>query len=136
MFNIYLLLQIDNFIIFSSAILSRDSANEINIENDFVIIDNVPDEVDGTIQKSVHSEYFFERKIEKNNFHTLTTPKENHLQYVQFDNDCELNTSLNGKTNGKYCNESSSDTSSSESISFRRIVLTPIEENEVKLSNG
>lgn len=126
----------NHLIIFSSEILSRNSENEINIENNFVMIDNVPDEVDGTIVNSVYSEHFTESKIKKNNFHTLKTPKDNNLQYAQFNNDCELISTLNGKMNGDYFNESSSDTSSSESISFRRIVLTPIDENEVKPSNG
>lgn len=120
---------------FCSAILSRDTNNEINME-DYVVIDNVPDEVDSTIVKSIQTEYFTENKIEKNTFGTLQTSNENHLQYVRFNNECEFNNELNGKSNGEYHSESSSNTSSSESINFRRIVLTPIGENEVKLSSG
>jgi len=119
----------------SSAILSRDTENEINMK-DYVVIDNIPDEVDSTIVKSIQSEYFTENKIEKNTFDTFQTSNENHLQYVRFNNECEFNNELNGKSNGEYHSESSSNTSSSESINFRRIVLTPIGENEVKLSSG
>lgn len=123
--------------------LSRSTENDITID-DYVVIENVPDEiidectdhVDGNIVKRLQSEYFTENKIESNTFHNLSTPKENHLQYVQFNNEYEVNNDFNGKTNSDYYSESSSETSSNNSISFRRIVLTPIKENEIKLSNG
>jgi hypothetical protein len=108
--------------------LSRDTVNEINLD-EYVIIENVSDEVDGALGK-VQPEYFTENKIENNTFQALDTSKVNQLHYVQFDN------GINGKFNNNYDDESSSNTSSNESISFRKIVLTPIEENEVKLSNG
>lgn len=118
--------------IFSSAVLSREADNEINMD-DYVVIENEQDEVDSTIVKNVISENFTESKIEsnidKNTIPELEIPKDNHLQYVQFNN------GLNGKSNSEYDYESAS-TSSSESISFRRIVLTPIEENETKFSSG
>lgn len=125
---------------FSSAILSRGNENVVNMD-DYVVIENMSDEideVDGTIEKSIKSKYFTANKIEEHTYHTIEeTHKENNLQYVRFNNECELNTpALNGKSNGEYHSESSSNSSSSESISFRRIVLTPIEENEVKISNG
>lgn len=104
--------------------------------DDYVVIDSVPDEVDSTIVKSVQSEYFIENKIEKDTFLAPQISKENHLQYVRFNNICEYNNESNEKFNGEYCSESSSNTSSSESIGFRKIVLTPIDENEVKFSNG
>lgn len=104
--------------------------------DDSVVIDNVPDEVDGTIVKNIQSEYFTENKIGKENAHVFHTSKENHLQYVRFNNEYEFNNELNGNSNVEYYSDSSSNTSSSESVNFRRIVLTPIEENEVKLSNG
>lgn len=125
--------------IFSSTVLSRDTENEINTD-DYVVIENISngiDDIDGTIVKNVQPEYFAEKKVEKNMLCDFETPKENNLQYVRFHNKCEINNGLNGKLNGEYCNESSSsNTSSSDSISFQRIVLTPIEENEVKFSNG
>jgi len=120
--------------IFSSAVLSREAEAEICMD-DYVVIENEQDEVDSTIVKSVNSEYFTESKIHKNILSELEVPKDNHLQYVQFNNECELNNGLNGKPNSEYNYESAS-TSSSESISFRRIVLTPIEENEIKISSG
>lgn len=124
---------------FSSAVLSRGNENEVNMD-DYVVIENMPDEVDevdSTIERSIKSKYFTASKIEEHTYHTIEeTHKENNLQYVRFNNECELNPALNGKSNGEYHSESSSNTSSSESISFRRIVLTPIEENEVKVSNG
>lgn len=130
---------------FSSAVLSRDSDSEFNMD-DFVVIENVleevtdecNDQVDGNIEKRVQSEYFTENIVGKNNIHTFETPKENPREnhYVQFDNEYEINNSLNEKANSDYYSESSSDSSSEDSISFRRIVLTPIQENEVKLSNG
>lgn len=113
--------------------------NYLNIFSSAVVlkeVESVEDEVDSTIVKSVQSEYFTECKIEKNSLPELEIPKENHLQYVRFNNECEFNNGLNGKTNGDYDYESSSNTSSSESITFRKIVLTPIEENEIKLSSG
>lgn len=100
--------------------------------DDYIIFENAPDEIDSTIGNSIKSEYFTE-----NTYATIEeTHKENNLQYVRFNNECEFNPGLNGKSNGEYHSESSSNTSSSESINFRRIVLTPIEENEVKVSNG
>lgn len=123
--------------IYSSAILSRDVENEINMD-DYVVIENVPDivtdefvdQVDGTVAKKIQPECFFQKKVD-----TLQKPKEN-VQYVKF-NEYEIDNNINGKPyrNGNL-SESSSETSSSDSISFQRIVLTPIEENEVKLSNG
>lgn len=108
--------------------------------DDYVVIENVSeefDEIDGTILKNVQSEYFANNeKVEKNTYHVLETPKENHIQYVMFNNENEISNGLNGKSNTDNCSEWSSNTSSSESINFRRIVLTPIQENEVKLSNG
>lgn len=123
--------------------LSRSTENEITID-DYVVIENVPDEildectdhVDGNIVKRVQSEYYTENKVVNNTFHNLNTPKGNHLQYVQFNNEYEVNNDLNGKPNSDYYSESSSETSSNDSISFRRIVLTPIKEDEIKLSNG
>jgi len=120
--------------IFSSAVLSREAENEISMD-DYVVIENEQDEVDSTIVKNVKSEYFTESKIHKNTIPELEIPKDNHLQYVRFNNECEMNNGLNGKSNSEYNYESAS-TSSSESISFRRIVLTPIEENETKISSG
>jgi len=120
--------------IFSSAVLSREAENEINMD-DYVVIENEQDEVDSTIVKNVKSEYFTENKIHNNTIPELEIPKDNHLQYVRFNNECELNNGLNGKSNSEYDYESAS-TSSSESISFRRIVLTPIQENEIKISSG
>lgn len=84
----------------------------------------------------MQSEYFAEKKVEKHSLYDFKTSKKNHLQYVQFNNKSEDNNSLNGKLNGEYHSDSSSNNSSTDSISFRRIVLTPIDENEVKLSNG
>lgn len=116
--------------------------------DDYVVIENVlnevsdecNDQVDGNIEKRVQSEYFTENIVDKNTIHTLKTPKENsrenHSHYIQFDNEYEINNSLNEKANSDYYCESSSDSSSEGSSSFRRIVLTPIQENEVKLSNG
>lgn len=103
--------------------------------DNYVVIENVQDEVDSTIRKNVKSENFTESKIHKNTLPAIEIPKDNHLQYVRFNNECEFNNGLNGKSNSEYDYESAS-TSSSESISFRRIVLTPIEENEVKISSG
>lgn len=116
--------------IFSSTDLPRNTENKINTDD---CVENASENIDGydgTI-KNVQSEYF-----EKNTFYDFETTKENNLQYVRFHNKCEINDDLNGQPNGKYYSESSSNTSSSDSISFRRIVLTPIEENEVKISNG
>lgn len=121
--------------IFSSAVLSKKLDDEISMD-DYVVVENLQDEVDGTIVKSVESKCFTESKIHKNTLPALEIPKENHLKYVQFNNECELNNESNGKSNSEYDYESSSNTSSSDSISFRRIVLTPIEENEIKLSSG
>lgn len=109
--------------------MSRDTENEINMD-EYVIIENVSDEVDSALTKVVQPEYFTENKIEKNTFQALNTPEVNQLPYVQFDN------GMNEKFNYNYDDESSSNTSSNESISFRKIVLTPIEENGIKLSNG
>jgi len=120
---------------FSSAVLSKKTDNEINMD-DYVVIENVQDEVDSTIVKNVESQCFTESKIYKNTIPVLEVPKENHVKYVQFNNEYELTNGLNGKSNSDYEYESASNTSSSESISFRRIVLTPIEENEIKLSSG
>lgn len=117
---------------FSSAVLSKKTDNEISMD-DYVVIENVQDEVDST---TVESKCFTESKIYKNTIPVLEVPKENHVKYVQFNNEYELTNGLNGKSNSDYEYESASNTSSSESISFRRIVLTPIEENEVKLSSG
>lgn len=107
--------------------------------DDFVVIKNVPEEiteVDGDIVKSVQPECFTDNKIEKSTLHPLESPKENHIQYVRFNNECESNNDLNIKTNGENCSEHSSNTSSTDSFNFRKIILTPIEENETKLSNG
>uniref|UniRef100_A0A2S2NYB8 Biotin--protein ligase n=2 Tax=Schizaphis graminum TaxID=13262 RepID=A0A2S2NYB8_SCHGA len=120
---------------FCSAVLSKKLDNEISMD-DYVVVENVQDEVDSTIVKSVESKCFTESKIHKNTVPVLEIPKENHLKYVQFNNECELNIESNGKSNSEYDYESTSNTSSSDSISFRRIVLTPIEENEIKLSSG
>lgn len=104
--------------------------------DDYVLIENVSDEVDCAVVKNIKSEYFTKNKIVENTYDTIEeTRKENNLQYVRFNNEYEFNQSLNGKLNGEHHSENSSNTSSSESISFRRIVLTPIEENEVKVSN-
>lgn len=103
--------------------------------DDYVVIENVQDEVDSTIVKNVKSEYYTENKIHKNTVPALEITKDDHLQYVQFNNECEFSNELNGKPNSEYEYESSS-TSSNESISFRRIVLTPIKENEIKISSG
>jgi len=114
--------------------LSREAEDEISMD-DYVVIENEQDEVDSTIVKNFKSEYFTESKVHKNTLSELEIPKDNHLQYVRFNNECELNNGLNGKLNSGYDYESAS-TSSSESISFRRIVLTPIAENETKMSSG
>lgn len=98
--------------------------------DEYIIVENEFDDVDGALEKIVQPEYFTENKIEKNTFQVLETPKVNQLNYVQFDN------GMNGKPDDDYYDACSSNSSSSESISFRRIILTPIEENEVKLSNG
>lgn len=113
--------------------------------DDYVVVENVldaisddcNDQVDGNVEKYVQSEYFTENIVDKNTIYTLKSPEENHSQYVQFDNEYEIDSGLNNKANSDYYSESSEDSSSEDSISFRRIVLTPIiEENEVKLSNG
>lgn len=115
-------------------------------------VGNVPDEVDvcdGTIVKTTVAknltenkvkitvaENLTENKVKNCIFQAFETPEKKTLQYVRFNNKCELDSDLNGKSDNNYCNDSSSNSSSNESIGFRRIVLTPIDENEVKLSNG
>lgn len=124
------------FNIFSSAVLSRNTKSEMHTVKDD--IENVPDEVDGdgTIVKTAVAQNLTENKVKNYIFQALETPEEESMQYIRLNNKFELNSDLNGKSDNNYCSDSSSNTSSNESISFRRIVLTPIDENEVKLSNG
>lgn len=100
------------------------------------VFENVSDETDGTAIKSAVAEYLTENKVTNHDYQALEIPEEKNSQYVRFNNEYELNSELNGKSNDDCYSDSSSNTSSNDSISFRRIVLTPIEENEVKLSNG
>lgn len=103
-------------------------------------IKNAPVEVDvcdSTIVKTAVAEKLTENKVKNYTFEALEVPEEKTLQYVRFNNKCESsNSDMNGKSDNNYYSDSSSNTSSNESIGFRRIVLTPIDENEVKLSNG
>lgn len=182
--------------IFSSAILSRDTENKINID-DYVVIENVSDEIDCTDVKSVQPDKINSPNVkivpdeidfttmksaqsndvpnkihipnvkivpdendftnvksvlsknvqdkiefsnvetvqsenlrEKNDGKTFDSPKETSLHYVQFNN--EPNKQFN---DDNYYNENSSVSSSSDSISFQKIALTPIEEYEVKSLN-
>lgn len=122
---------------FSSALLSRNSENKINSDN-YVVIENVPDEIDSTIIKNIQpEEHITENKIEKDTLNFLESPEENHLQYIRF-NEYEISNISNKKFNSVYStySDSTSESSSSDSISYRNIILTPIEENDMKLSNG
>lgn len=102
----------------------------------YVVIENVPDNTDSTITESIQPEvHLTENKIENTTLYALESTKENHLPYVRFNN-CEINNIPNGKSNGVYTSDSISESNSSDSISFRKLILTPIKENEVKLSNG
>lgn len=123
------------FYVFSSATLSRNTDNKINLDS-YVVIENVPDNTDSTITESIQPEvHLTENKIENTTLYALESTKENHLPYVRFNN-CEINNIPNGKSNGVYTSDSISESNSSDSISFRKLILTPIKENEVKLSNG
>ncbi|XP_050436553.1 biotin--protein ligase [Adelges cooleyi] len=112
---------------FCSAVLSKNIDTIINID-DKIINKNVPDEVDGEINRS----------IRPTNFNSLVnSPKENSIQYVRFSNSFEMETYQNGSSN--YNDTSSiysSDSSSSDSINMRKSILSPLSEVEMKLSNG
>lgn len=105
-------------------------------EDDIENISHEVDVCDGSIVKTTVTENLTENKVKNCIFQALEIPEDKTLQYVRFNNKCELDSDLNGKSDNNYYSDSSSTTSSSESIGFRRIVLTPIDENEVKVSNG
>ena len=90
--------------------LSRETENELSMD-DYVVIENVQDKVDSSIVKSVKSESFTESKIHQNTLPVLEIPKDNHLQYVRFNNECELHNGLNEKSNSEYDYESASTSS-------------------------